>query len=114
MPLSPELQTDLAGGSLRLRRWDPDKRQVSFHVSDRGGKDVGVLRFAPVAFLCVPARFTVTRLTERNARDLPTDFWTMSAPEATSLSATDVVYFFEVPSGLRHYLVAGGDRYDRT
>jgi hypothetical protein len=87
---------------------------VSFHVTDSRGKDVGIARFAPVAFLCVPVRFAVAAVTARSARDLPSDFWGPSAPEAASLQATDLVVFFMLPSGLRHYLVAGGLRYDRS
>jgi hypothetical protein len=99
---------------LRLRRWDPKKRQLSLHVCNTDGKEVGVVRFAPVSFVCLPVETEVETLETCAPDSLPTDFWSRGSPTAASLRSAKAVVFVHTPDRQRHYLVTSGVRYDRT
>lgn len=114
MDLPLRLQVDASGGTLRFRRWDAKKKQLSLHVFDAHGEDIGVVRFAPVTFVCLPTKVKVERMEVCDARALPGSFWTASAPSATTLRATDWVIFVHTPDHLSHYVIASGVRYDRN
>ncbi len=114
MKLPLKLLVDVSGGTLRLRRWDEAKKQLSLHVINAKGDNVGVVRFAPVTFICLPTKAKVEQMEVFDPAALPADFWSRSTPSASSLHGNYWVVFVHTPDHFRHYLIAGGVRYDRS